>query len=150
MKQIDIESLKKRETNTMVGSCVGYRVEEKSYSIMDLIENDELKSKVLFIAKDQDGEILSSDGIQFTTDGQMIYTASSFFSVAIKVVKCDGKDMTILQFIDKSSTIMHDRILQQKNILEKVHDCIQYKMKSPLNSILALNIKQNALLKELE
>ena len=45
---------------------------------------------------------------------------------------------------------MHDRILQQKNILEKVHNCIQYKMKSPLNSILALNIKQAALFKELE
>ena len=80
----------------------------------------------------------------------MVYLASSFFTVTVKHIFCDGKNMTILQFIDKSSTIMHDRILQQKNILEKVHNCIQYKMKSPLNSILALNIKQAALFKELE
>jgi hypothetical protein len=41
IKQIDVESLKKRETNSLSGSCIGYKIEDKSYSINDLVENED-------------------------------------------------------------------------------------------------------------
>ena len=72
IKQIDVESLKKRETNSLSGSCIGYKIEEKSYSINDLVENEDYQSKIFFLAKHHSSngnQIIPSEGIQFTTEG---------------------------------------------------------------------------------
>ena len=61
----------------------------------------------------------------------------------------NGKNKTMLQFIDISKSILYDMEKTQTQVLETVNACVSHEMRNPLNSIIARNTEKVEVYKEL-
>jgi hypothetical protein len=61
----------------------------------------------------------------------------------------EGKELTMYQLLDKSHSILYDKVKLQKGALERLNECLQHEIKNPIHSIVAQNIEKSAFYKSL-
>ena len=57
--------------------------------------------------------------------------------------------LTTIQFIDISNTILYDKFKAQNVFLELINACVSHELRNPLHSIIAQNIQKSSLYEEI-
>lgn len=62
-----------------------------------------------------------------------------FVRIRKKNFRNDGKDMVLLQIVDVSDSVLYDRTKSKADLVQVINACVSHDMRTPLNSIAAVN-----------
>lgn len=72
-----------------------------------------------------------------------------FFQIKLSRFIRNGRQKSMLQFIDISKAILYDMEKSHNVVLSMINACVSHEMRNPLNSIIAQNIEKKEVYQEL-